>query len=205
MKEFSELLVIADRLLGEGGCPWDREQTLFTLQPYLLEETHELIEAIDREAPVDMIEELGDVLYTLVFIAKLGEIQGLFSIRDALAGVSEKLIRRHPHVFGDKKNQSTEDVIETWEAVKKEEKGRKSIMEGIPPTLPVIARAQKIQQKLKRVKSPLSLEGQKHLSEEDVGRNLWKLIADAEASGVDAESALRRFCGNIEEEYTELG
>lgn len=204
MESFDRLLHIADRLLGENGCPWDREQTFFTLQPYLLEEAHELIEAIDSRAPEQMTEELGDVLYALIFIAKLGEIQHLFTFNDAIEGVSEKLIRRHPHVFGEKKISSSNEVVENWEAVKKGEmgsKGRKTILDGIPPSLPALPRAQKVLHKLKRAKSNLFPEVGQTLTEEEIGETLWRLLAEAEVSGVDAESALRRFSAKVEEMF----
>ncbi len=196
MDQFDQLLKIADRLLGENGCPWDREQTFHSLQPYLLEETHELLEAIDSQSPEGIAEELGDVLYALVFIAKLGEIQGLFTMADALSGVGEKLIRRHPHVFGEAEISSTDDVVKNWEAIKKQEmggKGRKTILDGIPLSLPALPRCQKVLHKLKRAKSDLFPKMERFsLTEEEVGEGLWRLIAEAEASGVDAESALRR-------------
>src|SRR3990167_8148889 len=103
MEEINHLLGIADQLLGPNGCSWDKEQTLFTLQPYLLEEVHEIIEAIDLLDFEKISEELGDVLYALVFVVKLSEKEGHFTMNEAVAGVCEKLIRRHPPVFGDVK------------------------------------------------------------------------------------------------------
>ena len=201
MKELDQLLDVADKLLSEDGCPWDREQTLFTLQPYLLEETHELIEAIDKNSGKDMAEELGDVLYALIFIARLGEKEHLFSWAQAVKEVTEKLIRRHPHVFGNLTVQSTDEIVQNWEEIKKKEgKGRKSIFEGIPPTLPVLARSQKIVKKLHKVgrikKTPVQL------SEEEIGEKLFDLVRLAEDAGIDAESALRRVAQKVEKENT---
>ena len=153
MEEFDRLLEIANRLLGEGGCPWDRKQTFFTLQPYLLEETHELIEAIDLQDPSKIQEELGDVLYALIFIAKLGEIQDTFHLKQSIDQVTDKLIRRHPHIFADTQIESEEDVMNNWEEIKRQE-GKKSPIDNIPPTLPSLARAQKIIHKLRRKKDP---------------------------------------------------
>ena len=198
MKEMDQLLSIANRLLAEDGCPWDREQTLFTLEPYLLEETHELLEAIDSNNGPHMREELGDVLYALVFIAKLGEKNGLFSFAEAVHEVGEKLIRRHPHVFGNTSVQSTDEVVQNWEKIKKTEgKGRKSIFEGIPPTLPLIARCQKIVRKLHRLGryKPVAAKA----TEEEIGEKLFDLINLAESLGIDAESALRRVSKRVEE------
>lgn len=196
MDPFKELLNIADRLLGPQGCPWDREQTFFTLQPYLLEETHELIEAIDEKNSAKILEELGDVLYALIFIAKLGEKEKSFTLTDAIQNVSEKLVRRHPHVFGEKKAESTEEVIQSWEETKKKE-GKKSPIEGIPPSLPALARAQKVIHKLRKAKDAL-VESQ---ISDDFGQKIWELIKEADAQGIDAESALRRTCLAYEAEY----
>ena len=187
MEEFDRLLAIADRLLSPEGCPWDREQTLFTLQPYLLEESHELIEAVDAQDPSKVAEELGDVLYVLIFAAKLGEKNGAFTLSDAIRTVSEKLIRRHPHVFGKEKVSSADEVLTHWEEVKKKE-GKKHPIDHIPPTLPALARAQKVIHKLRRVKSS-AIEGK---ISEGIEQRLWDLVAEAEAQGIDAESALRR-------------
>lgn len=187
MDEFNNLLAVADKLLGPGGCPWDREQTFFTLQPYLLEETHELIEAIDSQNPVKISEELGDVLYALVFIAKLGEKDQSFTLPQSIKTVSDKLIRRHPHIFGDKKISSTDEVVSNWEEVKKKE-GKKSPIADIPPTLPALARAQKVIHKLRRQKSAIVEEK----ISDGIGQRLWDLVKEAESQGIDAESALRR-------------
>lgn len=194
MKEFEELLSIADRLLGPDGCPWDREQTFFTLQPYLLEETHELIEAIDQENPTKIKEELGDVLYALIFIAKLGEKEGKFKLEESIQQVAEKLIRRHPHIFGDQKISSPDDVVKNWETIKRLE-GKKSPISDIPPTLPALARAQKIISKMRKKKKEVIEEK----ISDDLGQKLWDLVREAEIEGMDAESALRRTCLAYEE------
>ncbi len=196
MKEFHDLLAIADRLLAPNGCPWDREQTFFTLQPYLLEETHELLEAIDGQNGAKISEELGDVLYALIFIAKLGEKEQLFSLSDSIREVGEKLVRRHPHVFGNTKIDSTEDVSKNWDEIKKKE-GKKNPIEGIPPSLPSLARAQKVIHKLRKLKNSLV---EKRISD-DFGQRLWDLIKEADSLGIDAESALRRTSLAYEAEF----
>lgn len=140
MKEFTRLLEIADKLLGPNGCPWDQEQTLFSLQTYLLEESHELIEAIDSNDPQKILEELGDLFYVLIFISQLGEKEGLFKLSDSLNAVAEKMIRRHPHVFAEVKVSSSADVMKNWEEIKAQEKGqahRKKILTAfLPPCQP---------------------------------------------------------------------
>lgn len=191
MEAFENLLHVADRLLGPGGCPWDREQTFFTLQPYLLEEVHELLEAIDLQDPSKILEELGDVLYALIFIAKLGEKERTFTLVQSIQKVTEKLIRRHPHIFGDKKISSADEVVTQWEEVKRRE-GKKSPISDIPPSLPSLARAQKVIHKLRRQKH--SFIEEKISQSDPIGQKLWEVVKEAESLGVDAEGALRRTC-----------
>lgn len=192
MDAFKKLLDVATVLLGDNGCPWYREQTLLTLQPYLLEEAHELIEAIDSQDPQKMKEELGDVLYTVIFISKLAEKDKLFTLAESMQSITEKLIRRHPHIFGETKVQDSEDVMRNWEAIKMKE-GRKSPFEGIPPTLPALARAQKVVSKLRRIKA-LAFRKSSLINEKELAEKLWALVEEAEFGGMDAESVLRRFC-----------
>jgi tetrapyrrole methylase family protein/MazG family protein len=199
MNELTQLMSIADRLLGPDGCSWDKEQTLFTLQPYLLEETHELIEAIDSQDPQKIADELGDVLFALVFISKLGEAQKTFTMQDSIKLISEKLIRRHPHVFGDVKVSSNQEIIDNWDTIKKTEKAheaRKSLFDGIPETLPAMPKAQKMAKKIQKKNRDSSSE---ITSEERVGEELWKLIYQCQLEGIDAESALRRHLIKVEE------
>ncbi len=202
MREWNDLLAIADRLLGPQGCPWDREQTLFTLQPYLLEEVHELIEAIDSLEGQKISEELGDVFYALVFVAKLGEKEEKFSLSDALRLVSEKLIRRHPHVFGDVKAETSEEIVHNWEQIKQTEfKERKHILDGIPSSLPSLARAQKMIVKMKRAGKVF--DSPSFESEEELGEAFWELLAAAEAKGWNAEDLVRRTVSRHEKAFRE--
>ncbi len=200
MDAFKKLLSVAETLLGPDGCPWDKQQTLLTLQPYLLEEAHELIEAIDAQDSQKMKEELGDVLYTVIFIAKLAEQEKMFTLFDALDSIAEKMIRRHPHIFGETKVEGAEDVVRNWEEIKKKE-GRKNIFEGIPPTLPALSRAQKVVSKLQR-KKVLIPTSPTLKTERELADRLWDLVKEAESMGLDAESVLRRFCMAREKENT---
>lgn len=205
MKEFNKLIKVAEQLLGPEGCSWDREQTLYTLQPYLLEETHELIEAIDEGEMEKISEEWGDVLYALIFIAKLCEFKKGFTIEQAIEGISEKLIRRHPHVFGDVKVSSNEEIIHNWEEIKKKEKAqekRKGIFDGIPPTLPSLPKAQKM---AKKVRKAMGREVEPIQEEAEVGELLWTIVQRAERGGVDAESALRRKLAEVQKKGPEIG
>ena len=195
MNRWTSLIRVAEKLLSPEGCPWDREQTLTTLQPYLLEECHELLEAIDLNDPVKIEEELGDVLYALVFIGKLAEREGLFTLDEAILAVEEKLVRRHPHVFD---NQKIESVEENWEKIKKQE-GKKHPLDGIAPSLPALSRAQKVAHKLKRAGEIPSVKGS--FEKEEAGRRLWELVSEIEEMGVDAETALRRYTMEREKKH----
>jgi len=197
MNKFESLLSVASKLLGPEGCPWDRTQTFRSLQPYVLEEAHEVIEAVDTEDDKKIIEELGDLLYTIVFYAKLAEKEKRFVMDDVIEGVKEKLIRRHPHIFGDVHAETPEEVMRHWEKIKKAEKGheaRKTPFDGIPPTLPLLAKAQKVVSRMVRAGSSLfSHKDQlEHATEKEIGDALLDLILRAEHSHVDVESALRR-------------
>lgn len=199
-----ELLDIADRLLGPGGCPWDREQTFFTLQPYLLEEVHELIEAIDSQEGKAIAEELGDVLYALVFVAKLGEKEKKFTWEEALDLVCKKLIRRHPHVFGEVEAKNSEEIIRNWEEIKKQEYAhRKHILDGIPASLPSLAKAQKIIQKIRRAEKTNKNFSNEFDTEEALGEKFWELLEIADSKGWNAEDVLRRTTQRREKAFRE--
>lgn len=185
MGAFDELLAVADQLMGPSGCPWDREQTFKTLQPFVIEEAHEVVEAVDLDEDSKIVEELGDLLYIIVFYAKLAKVQGRFSIDEVIHGVKEKLIRRHPHVFGSVKADTLEEIKENWERIKSQEKGKKS--QGLPPSLPLLVRAQKVLEKLEGGNAQMQV-----VSEEQVGQQMLALIRLARFNQIDVESALRR-------------
>jgi len=147
------LLDIVARLRGEGGCPWDRKQTLDTLKPYLIEESYEVLDAIDSGDPEHHAEELGDVLLQIVLQARIREEQGQFTFDDVAERIAEKLVRRHPHVFGDVAVSGSDEVLRNWEAIKAEEKGesRQSVVDGVPRHLPSLRRAHRIQSRAARV------------------------------------------------------
>jgi MazG family protein len=152
---FDRLLEIMRTLRAPGGCPWDREQTLGSLRPYVLEETYEVLEAIEHGTPEQLREELGDYLYEAVFLAQISEEAGAFTIADAIEAICDKLVRRHPHVFarasGDE-HISSDQVIERWETIKARERAEagidaprpKTALSGVPRTLPALLRAYEI-------------------------------------------------------------
>lgn len=150
-EKFDDLIEVLKKLRAPGGCDWDRAQTSTSLIPYLLEETYEVIEAIEENNTETLKEELGDLSLHIIFQAELAEEKGDFTIADALNGVSEKLIRRHPQVFGDKKNSNLVDQNKSWEKVKQKEKKRKNFLDGVPKNLPALTRARRIQEKASHV------------------------------------------------------
>ena len=155
MSHFDELVGIMARLRGPGGCPWDHEQTLETLRKYLIEETYEVLDAIESQDAEHHCEELGDLLLQVVFQAQIRKEEGSFNIDDVARGISEKMIRRHPHVFGDTQVQDSDDVLKNWEEIKALEKGGAaaagSAVDGVPSHFPALMRADKIQRKAARV------------------------------------------------------
>ncbi len=205
MDQFDSLLHIAEKLLGPNGCPWDQKQTFLSLQPYVLEEAHEVIEAVDADDDRKMIEELGDLLCTIVFYGKLAEKSGRFSIEEIVTTIKEKLVRRHPHVFGEVKVEDADDVVKNWEKIKAEEKKeaakQQSVLDGLPPTLPTLIRAQKILRRILRSGSGLLGEAAGPASEKQIGDELLKLVQQAEENGIDAESAFRRSLARIEDTF----
>ena len=150
---FDQLVNIMRKLRAPGGCPWDAEQTHESLTRYLLEETYEVIEAIDEKSPQHLKEELGDLLLQPVFHAAIAEESGEFTIDDIISTLCDKLIRRHPHVFGDVEIKDSNQQIESWEKIKRLEKGdeRPSALSGIPEHLPALLKAHKISEKASRV------------------------------------------------------
>ncbi len=153
-KNFTDLVWVMARLRGEGGCPWDREQDHRTLKRYMIEECYEAIEAIDADDMVALEEELGDVLLQVVFHAQLEAEVGTFTIDDVSARIVDKLIRRHPHVFGNLSVADSDEVLRNWEQIKKSEKGegwRKSVLDGVPSGLPALMRAMEISKRAVKV------------------------------------------------------
>lgn len=147
------LMTVMEKLLGPDGCPWDKKQNHHTLRRNLLEEAHEVVETIDKEDNVHMQEELGDLLLQIVFHAKIAEQEGAFDFNDVVQGIADKLVRRHPHIFGDVKATDADTVLANWEEIKRQEKGAEqtSIMGSLPPTLPALMQAEKVQNKAHRV------------------------------------------------------
>ena len=203
-----ELVRVMARLRGPDGCPWDAEQTHATLVKYLLDETYELIEAIEAGTPEHIAEELGDLLLQVVFHAQMAADAGTFDIDDVAGRLVAKLVTRHPHVFGDVEVEGASEVVANWEVIKDHEKGRTSVLEGVPEALPALAYATKLQRRAAKAgfdwddakgpadkvreelgeverASPDELEG-------ELGDLLFAAAALARHHGVDPETAVRR-------------
>jgi len=150
---FSRLREIITALRAPGGCPWDREQTHETLREYAIEEVYELIDAIDQQDDEGIVEELGDVLLQVMLHSQVGEDDGYFMIDDVIKAVTDKMIHRHPHVFANAEADTVEQVYKNWDALKQEEKGtqRQSVLDGVPKSLPALAKASKLQKKAAKV------------------------------------------------------
>ena len=151
---FESLVDVIATLRGENGCPWDREQTHSSLKSTLIEETYETVEAIDSGDSNHLKEELGDLLLNIMLQAQIADESENFDIYDVIESLTEKLIRRHPHVFGDVDVESADEVVKNWESIKSQEEGyedRESVLDGIPVALPALLRGQKIQKRAARV------------------------------------------------------
>lgn len=225
-ESIDRLLSIMHRLRAPGGCPWDREQTMASLRPYTLEETYEVLEAIDAGDVQGHREELGDLLLQIVFQAELRQEEGAFEFADVADAISDKLVSRHPHVFGDAKVKDAEGVLNQWAALKREEKrrkgGGKSVLEGVPREMPALARADRLTEKASRVgfdwpdasgaRAKVAEElgeldeaiagGDRQAIEHELGDTLFALANLARKLGVAPEEALRGTVGRFVARFT---
>ena len=211
-KSFTKLLNIVSQLRGPDGCPWDKEQTHKSLLPYFLEEAYEVIEGVEAGDMNSLKEELGDVLLHVVFQADIAQKNSEFTIEDSLNHVNEKLVRRHPHVFGDKKADAAFHAKQNWESAKHKEKKRKSRLDGVPETLPALTRAQRLQEKasytgfdwekigqvwdkiheeIQELKEAQTDGIKKHI-EEEIGDVIFSIVNLARFLNISAEFALRK-------------
>jgi tetrapyrrole methylase family protein/MazG family protein len=211
--EFEKLIAIMAALRGEKGCPWDKEQTRESLKPFLVEGTYEVLEAIDEGSPEKIREELGDLLFQIVFHCQLAKERGEFDMHDVVRSISEKMIDRHPHVFGGETYETSEEVLKQWEKRKREEgKNRESILEGIPRELPSLLRAHRIQaraarvgfdwkqvedvvskldEELKEFREALEKKDQRQI-EDELGDLFFVLVNISRFVGINPEDALRK-------------
>jgi XTP/dITP diphosphohydrolase len=184
------LVAVMDRLRSPGGCPWDAEQTHASLVPYVLEEAYEVADAVERGDREHLREELGDLLLQVVFHARIAQEDpdAPFGIDDVADGLVEKLVRRHPHVFGDAEVADADGVNRQWDRIKREEKQRESVLDGVPLAMGALARAQKVASRAARA----GLEPREPEPTGGVGDRLLALALEAQRAGLDAEGELRR-------------
>ncbi len=208
---FTCLVELMKRLLAPDGCPWDREQSYESLRRYVMEEACEVIDAIDAGDFRQLSEELGDLALQVAFLSELGRRDGHFGPDDVMLGICEKLIRRHPHVFGDVEVAGSADVVRNWEAIKQEEKGPRNLLDSVPRSLPALDRAQrltrqaarvgfdwpdaasvraKVEEELRELDEAIQ-QGDRAELEHEFGDVLFALVNLARHHGVDAGSALR--------------
>lgn len=214
-KLFKELVEIITKLRSEDGCPWDRQQTHETLKPQLIEEAYEVVDTIDEGKDEKLEEELGDLLMQILLNAQIAQDDGRFNICGVIQKISDKLTRRHPHVFGDVQINDTHEIVENWEAIKSQEhanRDRTSLMDGIPLHLPELMKARKIQSKASRVgfdwdkaedvlekveeeieelKISISASEQDGI-EEEIGDLLFSIVNLSRFLSVEPEDALRK-------------
>jgi MazG family protein len=228
-EEFQKLVDIMARLRAPGGCPWDREQTLESLRGFVLEETYEVLDAIDRADHHDLKGEIGDLLFEGVFLAQIETDAGQFSVSDSVRHISDKLIRRHPHVFGDTAGVNTPGkVLEQWEQIKSNEQQsrgeRKALLAGIPRSMPALARANeistraaavgfdwaktedviaKIEEEVAELRDAAAHETRER-EEEEMGDLLFSIANLARKLGIDPESALRKANEKFTRRFTAL-
>ena len=222
LADFQTLIDVLESLLAPGGCEWDRKQTHQSLVPYLLEETHEVIEAIEKGDMNSLKEELGDLMLHVLFQAKLAETEGHFNISDSLKDISEKLIRRHPHVFNDDKSSLDNNL--SWEQAKKKEKKRNSVLDGVPLSLPTLTRARRIQEKassvgfdwkeikpiwskvheeISELSEAITLE-QKDKIQDEMGDVLFSVVNLARFLDIDPEASLRQTIRKFESRFKKV-
>jgi XTP/dITP diphosphohydrolase len=196
--ELERLREVMNRLRSPGGCPWDAEQTHASLLKYLLEESYEFVDAVESDDREGMREELGDMLLQVYFHARIAEEDGEspFDVEAIAGDVADKLIRRHPHVFGDVVAETSEDVMKTWESQKMAEKGRTSALDGVPLSQPAMPLANKLMYRTDKfgysipVNRPVTLSDS--TTEEELGQILLGIIDQAHRLEIDPEAALRR-------------
>ena len=226
--DWEDFLRIMRLLRSPGGCPWDAEQTHQSIRRNFLEETYEALDALDRDDPVDMCEELGDVLMQVVFHATIEEERGRFTMADVVDGVAQKMVYRHPHVFGTVHVDNSDQVLVNWEKLKRTEKGQASTadaIEAVPHTLPALWRAEKVQKKAAKAgfdwDDPLraldkleeevrelraAMESGKapedpHGLREELGDVLFMAAKIGQMTGTDPEDALHRSCDKFDSRF----
>ncbi|HEY6079384.1 MAG TPA: nucleoside triphosphate pyrophosphohydrolase [Polyangiaceae bacterium] len=221
---YPSLVALMQRLLAPDGCPWDREQSFESLRRYVLEEACEVIDAVDSGDPAALKDELGDLLLQVVFMGELARSQGSFGPDDVVRSIVEKLVRRHPHVFGDVQVTGSEQVLTNWDQIKLQEYGDRGVLAGLPRSFPALARAQRMSDKVSKVgfdwpdsrgsRDKVAEElgeldeavagGQQERIESELGDVLFALVNFARHQGVNAETALRKTADRFAQRFAHV-
>lgn len=216
-KEFKDIVELSNYLRSPQGCPWDREQTIDTLKKYIVEETYEVVQAIEDRDDRELIEELGDLLLQVVLVSQIASEENRFDITDVIDRLHNKLVRRHPHVFGENKAKNAEEAVKSWHLQKLKEKDRKRQLLGIPRSMPSLLRAQRIGEKasqvgfdwkeidgvLDKVREEIDelgnelKKGNKELVEKEYGDMIFSLVNLARHLDIDAESSTQKAIGKF--------
>jgi tetrapyrrole methylase family protein/MazG family protein len=188
-RTFDELVQLMTRLRAPGGCPWDRKQTLPDLKPFVIEESYEVVDAIDQDDRAALAEELGDLLLQAVFIAEITREEGTFDIYDAITAIHDKLVRRHPHVFGDVVAGDAEQVLVNWEKLKQDERKaeNKSVLSGVPQAMPALLKASRLTEKAARVGFDWRRTDDVFDKLDEEIRELREAVADGDAQNIHDE------------------
>lgn len=225
---FERLLDVMARLRGPDGCPWDREQTRTSLKAYLIEEAYEVLEAIESGEEAPLAEELGDLLFQVVFHVQIAAERGEFTMADLLGRLTDKMVSRHPHVFGDASVETAGEALAQWESIKLREAGaqgrRRSVIDGVPRAMPSLLRAQRIQTKAARVRfdwpdaraawakveeemrevAQVLVAGPRERFSEELGDVLFSLVNVARLSSIDSEEALHGAIERFRQRFGEM-
>jgi tetrapyrrole methylase family protein/MazG family protein/ATP diphosphatase len=221
---YTSLVALMRRLLAPGGCPWDREQSFESLRKYVLEEACEVIDAVDSGDRAAIKDELGDLLLQVVFMGELAREEGTFGPDDVVRGIVEKLVRRHPHVFGEVNVSGSAEVLTNWDKIKTQEYGDRGVLAGLPKSFPALARAQtmsekvskvgfdwpdstgsraKVAEELSELDEAVAQGSQEHI-EHELGDVLFALVNFARHHGINAEQALRKTADKFERRFAHV-
>lgn len=220
---FEELCSVIDVLRGEKGCPWDKKQTRTNIGKYIIEEAHEVAFAVEKADEDALVEELGDLLFLIIFMSKIAEQEGTFDVIDVIRTVKDKMVRRHPHVFGDAEAKTVDKVLQNWQKLKRKEKGEgaRSLLDGIPPSMPPLMKAHligqrasiagfdwpdaasvmdKIREELEELNESVTKDDRDKMCEE-LGDLLFSLVNFGRLAGLRADDALNKALKKFEQRF----
>jgi tetrapyrrole methylase family protein/MazG family protein len=198
------LIEVLKKLRSPEGCPWDREQSFSSLREFVIEEAYEVVDAIENQNMQLLCEELGDLLLQIAFQSVIAEENGLFDYDKVEKGICEKMIHRHPHVFGDEKAENSDDVLKMWNKGKMKEKG--SILTGIPSRLPALLKAYKVHKRISNSSlNNIDFKDEELSEEERIGKHLYEIVIDTASKKIQAEDCLNKYIRKLSKEVENEG